>query len=39
MGFLAQFDITKEQADIDRAMEEAFQTYAHGDSSQGYLSR
>ena len=39
LGFLAQFDITKEQADIYRAMEEAFQTYAHGDSSQGYLSR
>ncbi len=39
LGFLEQFSITKEQAEIYRAMEESFQIYAHGDGSQDYLQQ
>ena len=35
--FLRIFDIGEELFAIYRSMEEAFQSYVHGDSSQGYL--
>lgn len=37
--FLEPFGITKETAGIYQAMEQSFQAYVHGDSSQGYLAR
>lgn len=36
-GFLRLFHIEEEQQKIYQSMEEAFQAYVHGDSSQGYL--
>ncbi len=38
-AFLEDFGIGEELAALYRSMEEAFQTYVHGDSSQGYLRR
>ena len=36
-AFLEQFSISPEMAAVYRKMEEAFQAYVHGDSTQGYL--
>ena len=37
--FLEEFSISRQTAALYASMEEAFQSYVHGDGSQGYLAR